>query len=307
MKIVASGMSGLIGRRLGLELAKKHELVRLIRRKKSAGSGGVAEGREVLWSPGEFGDWTKEIDGADAVINLCGEPIAEKRWTAQRKALLKNSRIQATQGLTRAIGMAAAKPKVFLNASAIGYYGSGDNFLIDENARPGVGFLADLCLEWEREARNAEAYKIRVVLLRTGIVLSKESGALKKMLPPFRWFLGGPLGNGKQFMSWIHIDDEVNAILAALDDPMIRGPVNLTAPNPVTMDEFANALGRAVRRPALLRVPAFVLKTLLGEMADMLLTGQKAYPQKLKRSGFEFLFPTLEEALKDLFWIQKRS
>ena len=300
MKIVASGMSGLIGRRLAFELAKKHELVRLVRSKKSSGSGGALEGREALWRPGEFGDWTKEIDAADAVINLCGEGIADKRWTAQRKAALKKSRILATQSLVRAIAMATIKPKKFLNASAIGYYGSRDDFLIDESARPGVGFLADLCVEWEREARKAEADKVRVVLLRTGIILSKESGALKKMMPPFRFFMGGPLGDGKQFMSWIHIDDEVNAILAALEDPTISGPVNLTAPNPVTMNVFAHALGRAIKRPAFFRAPAFVLKGLLGEMADMLLSGQKVYPQRLKRSGFQFRFATLEEALKDL-------
>ena len=298
MKIIASGMSGLVGRHLALELAKEHELVRLVRR--NTEDSATAQGREVKWNPEEPGSWAKEIDGADAVINLCGEPIADKRWTELRKRALRNSRIRTTQALVRAIETAVVKPKVLLNASAIGYYGPRDHYLVDEETKAGVGFLTDLCMEWEKEALRAKDYKVRVVLLRTGIILSRDGGALKKMLLPFQFFLGGPLGDGRQYMSWIHIEDEIRAIQTALLDPMMQGPLNLTAPNPVTMDEFAHTLGKVLRRPSCFRVPEFILRTLLGELSEMLLTGQKVYPQKLKRSGFQFRFETLEEALKNL-------
>lgn len=291
-------MSGLVGRPLAFELVKNHELVRLVR-KESAISKRLP-GREVAWNPNRIGDWAKEIDGADVVINLCGEGIANHRWTPSRKRSLKESRLIPTRSLVEAIGLASKKPQALLNASAIGFYGPRDNYLIDEESGPGMGFLSDLCLAWENEARRAEAQGIRVVLLRTGIVLAKEGGALAKMAPPFHFFLGGPLGDGAQVMSWVHIDDEVRGILKILEDPLLRGPVNLTTSSPVTMDEFAEALGKILRKPAVFRVPAFILRALLGEMSEMLLTGQKVYPQKLKRAGFQFRFETLEEALKAL-------
>ncbi len=292
-------MSGLIGKPLAFELEKKHELVRLVRKGSAASQ--RLPGREILWNPGRIGDWAKEIDGADAVINLCGEGIADKRWTSARERVLEESRLIPTRTLVEAIGLASKKPHVFLSASAIGYYGPHDDYLIDEETGPGVGYLSNLCLQWENEAKRAETCGVRVVLLRTGIVLAKKGGALAKMVPLFKFFLGGPLGSGEQVMSWIHIDDEVRGIATALEDPFLQGPVNLTTPAHVTMNEFAATLGKVLRRPAVFRVHALMLRILLGEMSEMLLTGQKVYPQKLKRAGFKFHFETLEEALTAIF------
>jgi uncharacterized protein (TIGR01777 family) len=281
MKIVACGVSGLIGAPLCQALSSKYEVVRMPRQ------AGVE-------------DWVANLEAAHAVINLSGEPIAGRRWTSSQKKELRDSRIFSTQKVVRAIGQSKTKPQVLLNASAIGFYGPRGQSKLDESAQKGEGFLAELCQEWEEEARKAESFGVRVVNLRTGIVLSKNGGALSKMLFPFRLFLGGPLGSGKQIMSWIHIDDEVAGIIKALEDPTIRGPVNLVAPNPVTMSEFAKTLGKVLRRPSFLPVPGAVLKILLGEMSGMLLTGQNVSPKKLTDTDFKFKFTSLEPALRDL-------
>ena len=298
MKIVGSGLSGLIGQQVKGRLLQTSELV-LLKRKESIG---LAQStvRQLFWDPPQLGDWAKEIDGAYAVINLAGEPIAEKKWTNAQKAALRNSRIDTTKALVGAIGQCKNKPKVFVNASAVGYYGPRDNSLLDEGSDPGAGFLAELCQAWEKEVVQAEVFGVRTVRVRTGIVLSRQGGALAKMLPPFRMFIGGPLGSGTQIMSWIHLEDEVNAILKALEDPTIRGAVNLTAPGAVTMNEFAKTMGRVLNKPSFFRVPPIALKVLLGEMSDMLLTGQNVYPKKLLDAGFKFKYPSLEPALKDL-------
>ena len=280
MKIVGAGLSGLIGKKLTEVLSAKHELVRLKRR---VSSGSSTAAGEVFWDPPKVEGWAGRLDSCVAVINLAGEPIADKRWTPRQKKGLIESRLKATKALVEAMALASIKPKVFINASAIGYYGVGGDEALTETAKPGSGFLADLCVEWERQARKAEALGIRTVLLRTGIVLAKEGGALAKTLPPFRFFLGGPLGDGRQVMSWIHIDDEIAAIMAALENDAMRGPINLTAPNPVTMKEFSNTLGHVLRRPAMLPVPGPIIKLLLGEMSDLLLTGQPLLPEKLQQ------------------------
>ncbi|MGH7198411.1 MAG: TIGR01777 family oxidoreductase [Candidatus Omnitrophota bacterium] len=299
MKVVICGASGLIGKPLSAAiLAKGWELVRLVRKKGPAISG--AREREIWWWPPTLGDWMKEIDGAHAVINLSGEPIAGRRWTETQKKELRASRLHATRAIVEAISQVKNKPKVLLNASAVGFYGPRDGSVIDESAVAGPDFLSGLCQEWEKEARKADAFGVRTVNLRTGIVLSTEGGALAKMLPPFKAFLGGPLGNGRQFLSWIHIEDEVGAILKALEDPSLRGPVNLTAPHAVPMREFARTLGRVLGRPAVFPVPGFVLKLLLGEMSTLLLTGQNVFPRKLAEAGFQFRYPFLETALQAL-------
>ena len=297
MKVIISGASGFIGTELKRALTGRHELVCLKRKKPLRQQSGY---REILWDPQTAGDWMKEMDGADAVINLSGEPIAGKRWTAARKKELILSRLTTTRALVEAIGKAGAKPRVLLNASAIGWYGDRGAEPLEESSKPGAGFLPDLCKEWERQASKADAYGVRVVLLRTGIVLGRGGGALAKMLPPFRLGLGGPLGSGRQVMSWIHLEDEVGAIVFALENPAVKGPVNLTAPEPVSMSEFALGLGKALHRPAVLPAPAFVLKALLGEMSELLLTGQKVLPQALLSAGYRFRYPALEPALKDL-------
>lgn len=279
-KIVVAGGGGLIGKPLVQRLSQKYEVVRLR--------------REVMDA------WPEEVEGAWAVINLCGEPIAGKRWTQKQKKILRDSRILTTRAVIEAARKAKDRPKVLVNASAVGYYGARGGTALDESSSAGEGFLPGLCQEWEGEAKKAEALGTRVALVRTGIVLAKEGGALAKMLPPFRFFLGGPLGDGKQVLSWIHLEDGVNAIAFILENPSLTGPVNLTAPNPVTMKGFAQALGRVLRRPSCFPVPALVLKILLGEMSGMLLTGQNALPSKLLNHGFRFRFHRLEDALRDL-------
>ena len=294
MKIVAAGIGGFIGKPLEKRLAEKYEVVRLVRGASSA------SGKSLTWQPPVLGEWAKEINGADAVLNLSGEPISGKRWTKAQKKELITSRLNATRSLVDAIGAAKNKPKVFVSASAIGFYGPHGDEPLTEAAPAGSGFLADVCREWERQALKAEAYGVRTVLLRTGVVLGKGGGALAKMLPPFRMGLGGPLGNGRQYLSWIHLQDEIDAILFALENPSLRGPVNLTAPNPASMAEFAKAIGGALRRPAVFPVPAPVLKILLGEMSEMLLTGQNVLPEALLKNGFHFRFPGIGAALGDL-------
>ena len=298
MKIVACGITGLIGRPLTKALSQKYDLV-CLRRKRSSGDA-VKLGQEVLWDPSQPGEWTREIEGAHAVINLSGEPIAGKRWSQNQKKKLRESRVRTTQSIVDAIIQAKVRPKVLLNASAIGFYGARGNEILNEESAGGSDFLSDVCAQWEKEARRAESFGVRVVNLRTGIVLAREGGALAKMIAPFRMFLGGPLGSGQQVMSWVHIEDEVGGILKALEDNEIRGPLNLTAPNPVTMGEFARTLGRVMHRPSGLVVPGFVLKILLGEMSMLLLTGQHAQPQKLTQRGFHFRHETLDHALRSL-------
>jgi uncharacterized protein (TIGR01777 family) len=279
-KIVIAGAGGLIGKLLTEKLRKDYDVVRLER-----------DARDR---------WVSEVDGAWAVINLAGEPIAGKRWTSSQKKELIQSRLLTTKLLVDAMAAASKKPEVFLNASAIGYYGARDVTALDEASAPGTGFLPDLCREWERQAQKALGYGIRTVLLRTGIVLSVKGGALAKMLPPFRLGLGGPLGHGRQFMSWIHIEDEVDAIVYAMETPQVVGPVNLTAPEAVAMKGFASTLGKVLKRPAIFPVPAAVLKIALGEMSELLLEGQNVRPAKLEAAGYRFRHPRLEEALNNL-------
>ncbi len=299
MKIVLSGSGGLIGEPLIRELSKSHEISILKRHLPLKAN--TRSTQEFFWNPKDHGGpWTGLIDGADAVINLCGENIAKGRWTDPRKEALRDSRLEPTAALVEAVAQAKNKPKIFINASAVGFYGARDEKPLDEQAQAGFGFLPDLCAEWEKEVEKISQFNVRLITLRTGIVLSKKGGALAKMIPPFQLFAGGPLGSGKQMMSWIHIDDEVSAIIKCLEDSKISGPVNLTAPNPVSMKQFSSTLGKALKRPSIMPVPGIALKVLLGEMAEMLLTGQNVIPSKLQSAGFRFRFPTLEGALQNL-------
>lgn len=297
-RIVVSGASGLVGPALVKKLDEKYSVV-LLRRKLSPNITANTS-REVLWNPPYTGDWIKRVDGAHAVINLSGEPIAGKRWSKAQKDILRKSRLDTTRAIVEAITQAKIKPKVLINASAIGFYGPRDEARLDEASPSGSGFLSSVCREWEEMARRVETMGVRVVLLRTGIILAKEGGALQKMLPPFKMCAGGPLGSGRQYFSWIHLDDEVGAILKCLEDPNLKGPVNLTAPNPVTNAEFTKTLGKLLRKPCSLPAPGFALKLILGEMADMLLTGQNVHPKKLQDAGFVFKYEALESALTDL-------
>jgi uncharacterized protein len=299
MKLVITGASGFIGSALADELKNQsHSLVRLSR--KPEGSRNTSKEQWLSWEPGKSGSWEQAVDGADGIVHLAGEPIAAKRWTAAQKAKLRSSRVDTARALVRAMEKARIKPRFLIGASAVGYYGSRGDETLTEKSAPGNDFLARLCVEWEGEARKAESLGIRVALVRTGIVLGKGKGALAKMVPPFKMFFGGPLGSGKQWLPWIHIEDEVGLIRFLIENESARGPFNATAPNPVTMGEFARALGKTLKRPSWAPVPAFALTLLLGEMAEMLLGGQRALPAAAEGSGFRFKYRNVEHALSSL-------
>lgn len=297
MKLVVTGATGFIGSVLCSRLLEQGHSLTLLTR--SAPRDATTQNKRWLhWTPGATGQWEKVVDGADGVINLSGEPIAAKRWTPQQKGRIVTSRLETTRGLVEAIAKAEQKPKFLINSSAIGYYGPRGNEPITEEAESGTGFLAETTREWENEATKAESSGLRVVRLRTGVVLGRDGGALVKMVLPFKLFVGGPLGSGEQWMSWIHVEDEVGLILHLAAVEQARGPVNATAPNPVTMKEFCRTLGKVLGRPSWAPVPAFGLRLILGEMAEMLLTGQRVMPAAAQRLGYQFRYANLEEALQ---------
>jgi len=297
MKLVVTGATGFIGTVLCSRLLEKGHTLTLLTRSTPRDASTQSK-RWLHWTPDTAGEWEKTVDGVDGIINLSGEPIAAKRWTPQQKHRIVKSRLDTTRGLVEAIAKAQQKPKFLINSSAIGYYGPRGDEPITEEAQSGTGFLAETTRDWENEASRAESLGLRVVYLRTGIVLGPNGGALEKMLPPFKFFVGGPIGSGKQWMSWIHVDDEVGLILHLADHAQAAGPVNATAPNPVTMKEFCQRLGKVIGRPSWAPVPGFALRLLLGEMADMLLTGQRVIPAAAQRFGYQFRYPNLEEALR---------
>jgi uncharacterized protein (TIGR01777 family) len=239
------------------------------------------------------------LEGADAVIHLAGEPVAQ-RWTAGAKHRIRNSRVEGARNLVAVLGALPAPPRTLICASAIGYYGSRGDELLTESSAPGTGFLPDVCVEWENAAGQAQSLGIRVVKPRIGVVLGKEGGALAKMLPPFRAGMGGPLAGGRQWMSWIHAEDMVRLIVFALRNTDLAGPVNAVSPNPATNADFTRALGAALHRPAFLPVPELALRLLYGEMAGILIESQRAAPKAAEAAGFRFLHPDLAESLRGL-------
>ena len=262
---------------------KGHSLTILTRAEIS--KAGAANEKWITWDPFSGKAPVAAVDGADGIINLAGEAIAGKRWTAAQKEKIRASRIATTRALVDAVAGAKVKPKVLINGSAVGYYGPRGDETVTEETRPGSDFLARLCVEWETEANKIAHHGVRVALLRTGIVLGRGGGALAKMVAPFKFFAGGPLGSGKQWMPWIHMEDEVGLILFVLENASASGPFNATAPNPVMMREFCSTLGKVLGRPSWAPVPAFALKILLGEMADMLLTGQRVVPERAHKNS----------------------
>lgn len=297
MKVVVAGGTGFIGSTLCDRLTEKgYSLVLLSQRPAPPH---IASNRQwTTWDPDKNGSWEQVIDGANAVINLAGEPIPAKRWTTAQKEKIRASRVNATRALVAAIGKAKIKPEILLNASAIGYYGPRGDETVGEDTEPGKDFLSQVCVEWEREAQKAEGYGVRVVKLRTGIVLGKGGGALAKMVPPFKLFIGGPLGTGKQWVSWIHLEDEVGLIIHLLQKGDAAGAVNATAPSPVTMKELCRTMGKVLGRPSWAPVPSFALRLILGEMADVVLTGQRVLPAKAQQLGYNFKYTDLTEALR---------
>jgi uncharacterized protein (TIGR01777 family) len=284
MKIAIAGASGMVGKALTKSLTGKGHTVTALKRGNSADQVFVNVSPEYL-------------EGFDAVINLAGENIAAKRWSDEQKKLIVDSRVSTTSFLANALSKTKGSPKVFINASAIGIYGNRGSEAITEESSPGAGFLASTCKQWEEAAKPAKRDGLRVVIARLGVVLSKEGGALNKMLLPFQLGAGGVLGSGRQYMSWIEINDLVKAFEFLLENN-VEGVVNMTSPNPATNAEFTSAMAKVLSRPAILPAPAFGLKLILGEMAqEMLLEGSLVLPTKLEKAGFKFDYANLEKAL----------
>lgn len=296
MKILVSGSSGLVGSALVPFLtADGHRVIRLVRARPEPGKA------EVYWDPAAGRIDAAAIEGLDAVVHLSGESIASGRWTAEKKARIRDSRIKVTRLLSESLAGLAKPPKVYVCASAVGYYGNRGAELLKETSPPGTDFLAEVCRAWEASTEPAHGKGIRVVNLRTGVVLSAAGGALAKMLPPFRMGVGGKIGDGKQYMSWIEMEDLVGIISYALKSDALAGLVNAVTPNPVTNAEFTRTLGRVLRRPTIFPMPAFAARLAFGEMADaLLLASQRVEPAKLLKAGYAFRYPELDSALRHL-------
>jgi uncharacterized protein (TIGR01777 family) len=297
MRVVIAGGTGLLGTALADTLrASDHEVTTLTRHPRRAD--------QVAWSPDPAArdtSWYRAIERADAVVNLAGESIAGARWTTARKHALRDSRVYPTRAIAAAVLAAGRRPGVLISGSAVGIYGTRGDESITEATPPGTDFLSELGTAWEAAAQDA-ATATRVILLRTGLVLASRGGALPRLARPFRWLAGGPLGSGRQYMSWIHLEDWVAMVMWALATPDVSGPLNATAPHPVTNEEFARTLGRVLRRPAWLRAPAFAVRIALGEMGETVaLAGQRVTPAKAQSLGFEFRYPTLDAALRALY------
>lgn len=296
MKVAIVGSNGLIGRALGRALVDRGDSVVALSR---GGSSGIAGALDMRWDPAEGPPPAAALEGGDAVVNLAGVPIGGKRWTAERKREIRESRTLTTRALVDAM-TAAAGPRVLVNGSAVGYYGPTEE-TVDETAPAGSDFLADTCVAWEREAVRAVESGVRVVLVRTGIVLARDGGALPQMAMPVKFFAGGPIGGGRHWIPWIHIEDEVGLLTLALDREAVSGPMNASAPEPARQRDFVKALARALGRPAALPTPAFPLRIAMGEMATLALDGQRAVPAVALAAGYEFIHPELEAALRAVY------
>lgn len=304
-RIIVTGATGLIGRKLVAALQARGDQVVIFSRdpqRAAAKLPGAAD--YVAWQPAEDGPWAAELGRADAVVHLAGAPIAEgllgKRWTAAAKQEIRDSRVIGTRGLVRAMAAASKRPAVFVSGSAIGYYGPSDDHPLDESAAAGHDFLAQVCVVWEAEARPAADLGVRTVLLRTGLLLDPESGVLPQIMLPFKLRSGGPVLPGTQVYSWIHPDDEIGLILFALENPAVSGPLNAAAPHALSNREFCTVLGEVLNSPSWLPVPEFSLRLVLGEMADLVVRGQRAVPAAALQHGYQFRYPLLKAALKDL-------
>ena len=298
MRIVVTGGTGFIGRALCVSLCQEGHNVMLLTRRIEAQGPCDSTVTAIEWNGRERGAWEHCLEGADAVINLAGAPIADGRWTDARKQLLIESRVLSTRLLVEAMSRRSSKPRTLISASGIGYYGASDDRLLDEGAARGQGFLSDLSLAWEAEALRAAELGVRVVMLRTGMVLEQDGGALPKMMLPFRFFAGGPIMPGTQWVSWIHRRDHIGLIQWLLTNPNVSGPVNAVAPEAVTMNRFCEILGRVLHRPSWLPVPGFALQAALGELGTLMSTGQRVTPVKALSGGYGFHYPTLEPALQ---------
>jgi NAD dependent epimerase/dehydratase family enzyme len=325
-RVIVTGATGQIGKVLCKRLIAKGYQVVLFSRDAARARRSVPGAAEyVAWQPAERGEWASVIDGAHAVIHLAGASLFAKRWSNQYKREIVDSRVLGTRGLVNAMRQATSRPQVFVSSSAVGYYGPSGDGKLDESAAPGNDFLAQVCQAWEREARPAEDLGVRTVIVRSGVVigsdqgqpslpidlrgaslsrpgviLKTDEGAFPLLAMPFRLFTGGPILPGTQWFAWVHIDDLVGLYKLALEDERVRGPLNATAPEPQTNRDFANTLGKVMGRPAWLPVPGFAMKILLGEMADMIATGQRVIPKKAQDLGFQFKYPSSEPAIRQI-------
>jgi uncharacterized protein (TIGR01777 family) len=305
MRIFVTGGTGLVGGRLIPRLRERGDEIIVVTRH-------FAHARQVLGpdiqlvegDPGYPGDWMQAIDDCDAVINLAGENLFSRRWSAAFKTVMYDSRINSTRHVVEALKRVPRRsdeqPKVLIHASAIGLYGAHGDEELTENAPVGPDFLAQLCLDWEKMANTVATAGVRLAIVRIGVVLDRRGGALSKLLTPFKLFFGGPVGSGRQWMSWIHHEDLTELLLMALDRADATGAINGTAPNPVTNKQFARALGQALQRPSFMWTPGFLLRTILGEVANVVLTGQRVLPRRALGLGYTFKFPTIDEALKNV-------
>ncbi|MEH2078404.1 MAG: TIGR01777 family oxidoreductase [Nostoc sp.] len=304
MKVAITGATGFVGSLLVQRLhGKGHQIVVLTRNtafaQKVFPSEAFANVEIVPYTPNASGSWQSVIASCDGVVNLAGEPIGEGRWTPERKQEILNSRKLGTQKIVEAITNANPKPTVLINASAIGYYGTSETASFDETSPSGNDFLAQVCQAWEAEARKVKDAGVRLVILRFGVILG-NGGALGKMIPPFKLFAGGPIGSGRQWFSWIHVDDVVNLIMQALTKPEIEGVYNATAPKPVRMADLSQTLGQVMNRPSWLPVPGFAIEALLGDGAIVVLEGQQVLPKRTVETGFEYKYPNLQSALTQI-------
>jgi uncharacterized protein (TIGR01777 family) len=308
MRLIIAGGTGFLGAPLAEMYAEEGHDVRVLTRALMAGDTrhdpgtGMPGITRVGWNPdGKSGPWASVLEGSAALINLAGESIAAKRWSPARKAQLRDSRIRATKSLAAALKSAATPPPVFISGSAVGYYGPTGDTPLTEASPPGSDFLAQLCQDWEREALAATRNDVRIVLLRTGIVLERSGGALPQMMLPFKFFAGGKIGSGRQYVSWIQRLDWIEIVRWLVQTPGVSGPVNATAPEPVANKRLAKAIGHAMGRPALVPVPGFALKVAVGELADSLLTGQRVLPAVAKQNGYHFRYPDIDQAFRGMW------
>jgi uncharacterized protein len=303
MRVIITGGTGLIGRALAQDLLSDGHEVVLLSRSPEKQDGKIPPGAQVLgWDGRTSQGWAEAADGAGAIVNLASENLSRSRWTDKQKEKLLESRLNPGRAVVEAVEKSVNMPGVVVQASAVGYYGTKyADRQVTEKMPPGTDFLSNMCVEWENSTAPVEQYGVRRAIARIGVVFTPESIALRRMAMPYKLFVGGPLGSGRQWLSWIHLADQVAALRFLIDNPNARGPYNLSAPTPITNSRFGKILGRVLNRPSWFPVPAFLIKTLFGEMGTVVLDGQRAVPKRLQDHGFKFRYPELESALKEIF------
>jgi len=301
-RVIITGATGFIGNALCRELIQgRYEVVELSRGPEMGKALLPNQVKVVKWDTQSSEGWADYADGAYAIVNLAGENIASGTWTTERKQRILQSRLDAGKAVVEAVEKVKTKPQVVIQSSGIGYYGDSGDEIVDETSPPGSGFLVEVAKQWEKTTQEVESMGVRHVVIRTGVVLGEEGGFLSRIIPPYRFFLGGYMGSGKQWIPWIHIDDEAKAIRFLMEKKDLQGVFNLTAPNPITSRDFSKVLGKAMKKPAWLPVPGFVLRLFLGEMAkELILSGQRAVPKRLLESGYEFSYADAKSALAQI-------